>query len=743
MANWHQLDSVAAIRQLKTDSSRGLTESEVAKRLEEFGRNQLAGYGAKSPWLILWEQLTALMMIVLLAAAVISALLADYTDALAIGAIVVLNAVLGFTQEYRAEKAITALKRLTVPLARVRRNGEVVDVPSALLVPGDILVLESGNFVPADGRVLEGSGLQAEEAALTGESQPLRKHSLALDQADLALADRHNMVYLGTFVTAGRGEAVVSETGMHTELGRVASLIQTVQHQVTPLQRRLDQLGKRLAAATLVLVLVIFAFGLLRGEELKLMFLTAVSIGVAAVPEGLPAVVTIALTFGAQRMLKRRALIRKLHAVEALGSVTVICTDKTGTLTQNRMTVTVLQVANERLEVEMQNISTRDPEGFRLLLAGGVLCNNARTHSNAAQGAQVELMGDPTETALVRVAGRFGLSKTELETVLPRAAEIPFSPESKRMTTIHRASPSGVIPPAAAGKAAQPYLVFTKGAADRLLDLASSVWVSGRIERMSQSWRDSLTSANDELAQRGMRVLGVAFRWLDVLPPNVSCSVENDLVFVGLVGISDPPRTEARDAVAKCKAAGIRPVMITGDHPLTARHIASEVGMDGTSPVVTGPDLDHLSSAALKGVAASTAVYARVSPEHKLRIVDSLQQQGEIVAMTGDGVNDAPALKKANIGVAMGIAGTDVAKDAAEIVLMDDNFATIVSAVEEGRVIYDNIRKFIRYILTTNSAEILVMFLAPFLGMPLAFAAAADPVDEPGYRRPSGPGLGR
>jgi Ca2+-transporting ATPase len=721
MVNWHQLDALSVVKILDSDATTGLSESEAVRRFEQCGSNELTGSSAKGPWHILWEQLTALMMIILICAAIISALLADYKDSIAIGAIVLLNAILGFSQEYRAEKAITALKRLAVPSARVRRDGREQEVSSAKLVPGDVLLLEAGNFVPADCRILDSKSLQTQEATLTGESEPVGKKSGFLDQADGPLAERCNMAYQGTFVTSGHCEAIVTETGMRTELGRIATLIQKVPQETTPLQRRLDQLGKRLAAWALLLVAIIFVLGLLRGEDLKLMFLTAVSIGVAAVPEGLPAVVTIALTLGAQRMLKRRALIRKLPAVETLGSVTVICTDKTGTLTENRMTATVLQLANERLDLQSKNATGHDLAGFRLLLAGGALCNNAHLPADAAPKTAAAFIGDPTEIALLQVASRFGLRKADLQRALPRVAEIPFSPERKRMTTAHRvATDPGIFPPAfPANSSWRTYMAFTKGATDTLLGLASSVWVDGNIEPMNQAWVESLRVANDGLAQNGMRVLGVAFRRLDALPPEANVAIEDDLVFIGMIGIVDPPRAEAAAAVAKCKMAGIRPVMITGDHPLTAKYVASMVGIDDAPSAVFGPDLDRLSPAELREFTATTVVYARVSPEHKLRIVESLQQQGEIVAMTGDGVNDAPALKRANIGVAMGITGTDVAKDAADMVLMDDNFATIVAAVEEGRIIYGNVRKFIRYILTTNSGEILVMLAAPVLGMPI------------------------
>lgn len=714
MMKWHQLDAPSVLQELATDSVSGLSEEDAARRFVEFGPNELTGSGIRSPWYILWEQLTALMVIVLIIAAILSALLGDYRDAVAIGVMVVLNTALGFSQEYRAERAIAALKKLAVPSVKVRRGGQVRETKATQLVPGDIILVEAGSFVAADSRLWESADLQTQEAALTGESEPIRKTTTAIAGADLPLGDRRNMLYLGTFVTAGRGQAIVTETGMRTELGRIAGLIQNVDHKPTPLQGRLDQLGKKLAAAALLVVATIFALGFLRGEGLKLLFLTAVSIGVAAVPEGLPAVVTIALTLGAQRMLARRVLVRKLTAVETLGSVTVICSDKTGTLTENRMTVAVLQIADANLEIPPDSRPVRSERAeFNLLLAGAALCNDALQEP----GNSGALLGDPTETALVVAAGRMGLMKLGLDRALPRIAEAPFSSERKRMTTVHRVpSDPGQIPFSVV--LGGMYLAFTKGAVDSLLDISSTVWINGRAEPLTEAWRKNLTRNNDTLAQRGMRVLGVAFRCLDSSQDVAAVTLEHDLTFVGMIGIIDPPRQDVVSAVEKCKAAGIRPVMITGDHPLTAQHIASQLGI-GQGPVVIGPELDRLSVVELEHLVESLSVYARVSPQHKLKIVQALQTRGDIIAMTGDGVNDAPALKKADIGIAMGITGTDVAKEAADMVLLDDNFAAIVAAVEEGRVIYDNVRKFIRYILATNSGEIWVMLAAPLLGMPL------------------------
>lgn len=691
---WHRLDSADVVSALGTNVGSGLAREEAAARLERFGRNELTGAGLRSPWKILWEQLTALMMVILVIAGAVSALLGDYKDAVAILAIVVLNALLGFSQEYRAEKAMAALKKLSVPRARVRRQDEVSEVSSLELVPGDVVFLEAGNYVPADARVVESAGLQTHEAALTGESEPIHKDARALDQPDLTAGDRHNMVYRGTFVTAGRGAAVVTETGMHTEIGRIASLLQKVDQEPTPLQKRLEHLGKGLAIAALSIVAVIFAIGVLRGEDLKLMLLTAVSIGVAAVPEGLPAVVTIALTLGAQRMLKRRVLVRRLAAVETLGSVTVICSDKTGTLTENRMRATNVQPAGA------------PGDDAQLLLAGAALCNDSAGE-----------IGDPTEVALARVAAETGVDRQALEVSLPRVAELPFDSHRKRMTTVHALPADGSRVPEALRAVCDgwPRVAITKGAVDALSGISNSVWKEGRPEPLNAEWLARIAAANESMAAQGMRVIGVAVR--PVAPGTTE--LEQGMTFVGMIGIVDPPRKEAAAAVATCQSAGIRAVMITGDHPLTAKSIAAQLGIpSGTAPV-TGPELERMDGETLRKATGAASVYARVSPEHKLKIVDGLQRSGQIVAMTGDGVNDAPALKKADIGIAMGIAGTDVAKESADMVLLDDNFATIVAAVEEGRVIYDNVRKFIKYILATNSGEIWLMLLAPLAGMPL------------------------
>ncbi|MCS7261439.1 MAG: HAD-IC family P-type ATPase, partial [Anaerolineae bacterium] len=743
MSDWHRLGVSDVLAHFRTDPENGLTQAEAERRLQEHGPNELIERGMKSPWLILWEQLTALMVLILIVAAVVSAALGDYKDAAAIGAIIVLNAVLGFIQEYRAEKAILALKKMAVPRVRVRRDGHVREISARDLVPGDIVFLEAGALVPVDGRLIESVNLQVQEAALTGESSPVEKVVEALPDAQLALGDRRNMVYMGTVVTYGRGMMIATETGMRTELGRIADMIQTVKQEQTPLQRRMDQLGRGLAVAALGIVALVFFLGILRGEELRLMFLTAISMAVAAVPEGLPAVVTIALALGAQRMLKRHALIRKLPAVETLGSVTVICSDKTGTLTENRMTVTVLDIAGHTINLmemlerkgtvwaDASQSSYSEPDAaLRLVLTGAALCNDAVLENVGGESRRLHAVGDPTEGALLIAAAQFGLLKPELERAMPRVAEAPFTSERKRMSVAVRnplshnpntgQAPSVLFDFPRYGLQNIPWIVFSKGAVDSLLEVSTQVWVEGEARPLDTEWRERIIVANNRLAQDGMRVLGVAFRPLHSLPENgVADALERDLIFVGMVGMIDPPRPEVKDAVHLCKTAGIRPVMITGDHPLTAQHIARVLDLASDGRVLTGQELERVSTEELEAVVEEVPIYARVSPEHKLKIVEALQRRHHIVAMTGDGVNDAPALKKADIGVAMGITGTDVSKEAADMVLLDDNFATIVAAVEEGRTIFDNIRKFVKYTMTSNSGEIWVMLLAPFLGMPL------------------------
>jgi Ca2+-transporting ATPase len=730
--DWYRLGAAETVRRLGTDIVSGLSQAAGAERLAEHGPNTLTDHGVKSPWRILWEQLTSVLVLILIGAGAVSVFLGELTDAAAIIVIVVLNAVLGVMQEYRAEKAMAALRKLADPIVRVRRAGRTLDVPARELVPGDIVMLEAGSFVPADGRLVEVVNLRVQESALTGESEPVDKLSLVLRGDTLPVGDRRNMVYSGTVVVAGRGTLAVTETGMNTELGRLAVMLQGVKREPTPLQRRLEQLARGLAVAACAVAVIAFGLGLLRGESFRLMFMFAISMAVAAVPESLPAVVTISLTLGARRMLSRKALIRRLAAVETLGSVTVICSDKTGTLTQNVMTVTVLDVAGHRFELSGDPKQNGDESpcdkapALALLLAGSALCSDAFLDPEPGGHERFRAIGDPTEAALVVAAARLGLDKATLEKSLPRVAEVQFSSERKRMSTVHRrdrrVAGTGVCHDAVASVLGDRVgmLVFSKGAVDSLLAVCSSAWMDGRCESLTEDVRQRIEEANNELARGGMRVLGVAFRSLE---PDVDFSdagqVERDMTFVGMTAMMDPARPEARKAVATCSSAGIRPIMITGDHPLTAARIAADLGIGTDAAVVSGVEIAAMSDTSFEAAVATTSVFARVAPEHKLRIVDALQKQGHIVAMTGDGVNDAPALKKADIGVAMGVVGTDVAKEASDMVLLNDNFATIVSAVREGRAIYDNIRKFIKFSIGGNIGKILVVVVGPFLGMPL------------------------
>jgi Ca2+-transporting ATPase len=672
---------------------------------------------------------------VLIIAALVSAFLGEFTEVVVIMAIVVLNAILGFTQEYRAEQAMEALKKMAVPFVRVRREDHVEEISSTELVPGDIVLLEAGNLVPADCRILENASLKVQEAALTGESEPVDKQVEALPGENLPLGDRANLLFMGTTVTYGRGEAVVTATGMQTELGNIADLLQEVEEDQTPLQRRLARLGKTLAWVALGIILVVMATGLYRGDDLETIFLTGISLAVAAIPESLPAVVTITLALGSQRLLKRNALIRKLPAVETLGSVTVICSDKTGTLTENRMTVTILDVAGNSEDLstvveQRENIirarlyqGDTPPEyaALSVLVRAGALCNDAILETD--DDGQFTAIGDPTEGALVLAANQLGFNLADLHAEWPRVAEVPFTSERKRMTTIHEMST--LVKASDAPWSGAPFVVFTKGAVDSLLEITDQVLVEGEFVPLDNTLRQRIENANAEYAGKGQRVLGVTFRiWDESQLPDDLSTLESEQIFVGLTAMMDPPRPEVKDAVLTAKHAGIRPKMITGDHPLTAAQIANDLQIaegncDEDNNCMTGQELAEMSLQELEQRVHGVSVFARVAPEHKLNIVNALQNEGEIVAMTGDGVNDAPALKQADIGVAMGITGTDVSKQAADMILLDDNFTTIVAAVEQGRVIFDNIRKFIKYTLSSNTGELFVMLIGPFLQMPL------------------------
>ncbi|HLA48235.1 MAG TPA: cation-translocating P-type ATPase, partial [Nitrospinota bacterium] len=615
---------------------------------------------------------------------VISAFIGDLTDTIVILAIVLLNAVIGFFQEYRAERALAALKKLEIPAATIIRDGKHQQIPATEIMPGDIVVLTAGEIVPADIRLIESPNLMIDESSLTGESTPVEK-STDIISGEASLADRRNMAFKGTVITYGRGVGVVVTTGMSTELGRIAYLLQETEKIKTPLQIKLDVMGKRLAVAALLLCLIIFIAGIWRGESLQLMSLTAISLAVAAIPESLPAVITIVLALGAYRMSKVNALIRKLPAVETLGCVTAICSDKTGTLTQNKMKVEFIYDGKE-----LKKKWSLDTSDMNLIFKAMTLCNDASIDSDKG-------IGDPTEIALLKAASKLGINKSELEKKYPRINEIPFDSFKKRMTTIHSSPENQEI-----------HLAFMKGSVDSLLDTCS----------IDNNIKGQIIKENEKMAGDGIRVLAVAYR--EIKKGISTAEVEKEFTFLGLVGMIDPPREEAYEAVKICMKAGIVPIMITGDHPSTAKSIAKRLGITNENgQTITGRDMEVLEPAHLNNLLSSVRIFARVSPEDKIRIVSALKEKGHIVAMTGDGVNDAPALKKADIGIAMGITGTDVSKEASDIILRNDNFATIVKAVYEGRVIYDNIRKFIRYMLSTNSGEILTMFFALMIGMPL------------------------
>ena len=735
MPDFYRLDVETSLSELQTDADDGLTQAEVTKRQEQYGKNALpAGEGTDWVRLVI-GQFTDLMVLILLAAAFISLFLGDITDVIVIMIIVILNAALGIYQEYRAEQALAALSAMQVPLVRVKRDGKVGQVNAEELVPGDVVLLEEGDRVPADGRLIESVNMQVEEAALTGESQPVIKKIAALaDDENIALGDRDNLVFMGTSVNYGRGTMAVTNTGLKTELGNIAALLMQVQTDVSPLQRRLDQLGKILASGATILVFIIFVMGVVvRGIPLQEMFLVAISLAVAAVPEGLPALVTISLSLGAARMVRRNALIRRLPAVETLGSVTVICSDKTGTLTKNEMTATWMALPGHD-DVKVTGIGYtpqgeffhEDGEGLdpqrddmvARFMKAMALSTNA--HLESVDGKVFSVVGDTTEGALVVAAEKVGWTRDQLEVDLPRVAELPFSSERKAMTTVHTmvgAEAKRLFP-------SVDTIAFTKGAPDRLIEWATHEHMPDGSTKLTDERRQRWVEEVETMASEGLRVLGAAYRPLDEVPEELTPEIERELCLLGLVGIVDPARPEAKEAVAIAKEAGIRAIMITGDHALTAEAIARNLGiLDEGEHAVTGKQLDQMDEAQLKEALEHTSAFARVSPEHKLRIVRTLKDQGEVVAMTGDGVNDAPALKQADIGIAMGITGTDVSKGASEMVLTDDNFASIVAAVEEGRTIYDNIRKFIKYLLSSNVGEILVMFTALMIGLKIPLIA--------------------
>jgi len=720
---WHQQDAAEALQQQGSSAEKGLTADEAERRLRQYGPNELEQTHRLSAWAVLAAQFKNLLIAILLIAVLLSAFLGHVIEAIAIGVIVLFAALLGFYQEYRAERALEALQQMAAPTAAVLRDGQELNIPARDVVPGDVVYLRAGDKTPADGRLIEAINLQVDEAALTGESVPVEKQTVALPEGEPAVADRTNMVYAGTIVTYGRGRAVIVATGMVTEFGRIAESLQSVVPSKTPLQQSLERVAKILARVALAIVFVIVGLGLLRGQALLDMIIFGIALAVAVVPEALPAVVTISLALGVQRMARRNALVRRLPAVETLGSVSVICSDKTGTLTKDEMTVRKIFVAGKQLEVSGAGYA---PDGafahagkeveatgpLAVLLQAAVLASDARLvkverdepEDGAGGSFHWRIKGDPTEGALVVAAAKAGLHKSRLEDKFPRVNEIPFTSESKRMTTLHAADHGTVA--------------YAKGAPEVILRACSGALHDDGVLPMDEALRETILAEAHIMAGAALRVLAVAHK-----PDATLADAEREMIFLGLLGMIDPPRPEAKAAIETCTRAGIRAIMITGDHPTTAAAVARELELITTQAVVTGADLDRMDEQDLARGVDNIAVYARVSPAHKLRIVTALQLRGDRVAMTGDGINDAPALRKADIGIAMGISGTDVTKEAAEMTLTDDNFASIVAAVEEGRGVFENIKKYLMFLLSSNLGEIVLLAGASALGWPLPLSA--------------------
>jgi P-type Ca2+ transporter type 2C len=741
---WHSQPIEAVATQLKTRLDAGLSAAEAQSRLAELGPNELRERPPTPFWKLVLAQLNNFIVILLVVAAVVSALLGDVIEAVVIMAIVVLNAVLGVIQENRAEQALAALKKMAAPEAETIRDGHRLRVSSRELVPGDVVLIESGNYVPADLRLIESVNLKIDEASLTGESVAVEKQATDTLKPDVPLSDRRNAAYMSTLVTYGRGKGIVIGTGMNTQIGMIATMLQSVEEEQTPLQKKLDQLGKTLGIGALIICGMVFAVYVVRalnnpnvelGTAVVEAFLISVSLAIAAVPEGLPAIVTITLAIGMREMIKRHALIRKLAAVETLGSATMICSDKTGTLTQNEMTAVKLWVHHTEVDVTGQGYQPEgrfthgaeqhgidplsDVEAAGLLWAA-LLVNDAQLEESGSIGDKItyRMVGDPTEGALVVAAAKAGLWRSEIEQSYPRVAEVPFDSDRKRMSTIHEMRNVNMDDASPFQTSEQGYVVCIKGAADRLLERSTHVLHrKGPLPIEEHDVRE-IHEASERMANQALRVLGVAYRKIDRLPERPAAEeIERDLTFIGLIGMIDPARPEVKPAIDQARQAGIRTVMITGDHPDTARAIASQIGLlRADAEVHAGVELDKMSDEELSQVVAKTDVFARVSPAHKVRIVEAFRARDEVVAMTGDGVNDAPALKRADIGVAMGITGTDVSKETADMVLTDDNYVSIVSAVEQGRIIYSNIRKFVFYLLSCNVAEIAIIFIAALAG---------------------------
>ena len=702
---WFSKSGEDVAKFFETDMIKGLSSEQVEEKRSVYGTNEIVSKNKKSIAKMILEQFQDFMIIILIIAAVISGIVGQsngegFTDSIIILVIVILNAVIGVIQELKAQKSLESLKNLSAPHSKVIRDGNLQDLESKYLVPGDIVVLETGDYVPADLRLIEAVNLKTQEAALTGESLPVEKTTEKIDKEDIGIGDRLNQAFSSSLVTYGRGKGIVVSIGMQTEVGKIATMLDSVDDSETPLSRRLEALGKTLGIAALVICLVIFAVGsFVHGREIFEMFMTAVSLAVAAIPEGLPAISTIVLSIGVQRMVKRNAIIRTLPSVETLGSATVICSDKTGTLTQNKMTVEKIFYNNEIFGVEEKKYNVDDH--LRLLMNSMILCNDTKVTKD---GEEFKLAGDPTETALVDLGIKLNMLKTTMDDENPRVEEIPFDSERKLMSTVNNTN--------------QGLFVYTKGGVDEILSKCSKIYLDNQEITLSAENINYIKQVNEEMAKGALRVLAMAYKRVDKVPTrNEMNNLESELVYIGMVGMIDPARPEAKEAVEKCKTAGIKPVMITGDHKVTAMAIAKDIGiLENESEAITGSELEKMPQEELEKNVKNYSVYARVSPEHKVRIVKAWQSQGEVVAMTGDGVNDAPALKTADIGAAMGIVGTDVAKEAADVVLTDDNFATIVSAVEEGRRIYDNILKAVQYLLSSNIGEIIVLFVATMFG---------------------------
>ncbi|MGK7951476.1 MAG: cation-translocating P-type ATPase [Xenococcaceae cyanobacterium] len=742
---WYTRSVEHTIRELASNATEGLTSQEVKQRLDHYGQNEITETAGRNSWSILLDQFKNIMLLMLIAVAIISGILdfinlqqtgrspgeIPFKDTIAILAIVILNGVLGYLQESRAEKALAALKNLASPQVQVLRNGKRLTVEAHTLVPGDIILCEAGDRVCADGQIIEAFNLQIRESALTGEAQPVYKHNnpSSLPENTL-LGDRTNMLFTGTEVLQGRGKIVVTATGMNTELGKIARMLQSVENERTPLQQRMDQLGHILVTGSLILVAIVIIVGTIQVgnfSRIQELIETSLSMAVAVVPEGLPAVITVTLAIGTQRMVRRKALIRKLPAVETLGSVNAICSDKTGTLTQNKMVVQQVETLGNSWQVsgkgyqpqgefvdrDRQKIEPEAHQELLVLLVACILCNDATLSQD--EQAEWNIIGDPTEGALLALAGKANLQQQTLNSKSRRISELPFSSERKRMSTICEGNIEVL-----AQIIASPYLMFTKGSPELILERCGFYQLEREVLPLTPAEKEQILRANEKMAEKALRVLGFAYKPLSEIPDTENeTSVEQKLVWLGLVGMLDAPRTEAKKAVQLCKQAGIKPIVITGDHPLTARAIAQQLGIiQEGDRLLNGQELANLSAAELEQEVDRINVYARVSPEHKLRIVQALQKKGKFVAMTGDGVNDAPALKQADIGIAMGITGTDVSKEASDMVLLDDNFATIVAATEEGRVVYSNIRRFIKYILGSNVGEVIVIAAAPILGLP-------------------------